>query len=49
MTVLNNEELKKNTEKCITELNRIKDEFEKSGWTKGDYEINLIPLFLLKD
>lgn len=48
MTILNNEELMKNTEKCITELNRIKDEFEKSGWTKGDYIINLIPALPFK-
>lgn len=29
-------------------MNRIKDEFEKSGWTKGDYEINLIPALPFK-
>jgi len=48
MAVLDNEELKKNTLKCVSELNRIKDEFEKSGWTKGEYQINLIPALQFK-
>ena len=48
MEVLNNEELKKDTDKCINELNRIKDNFEKSGWTQGEYKINLIPALPFK-
>lgn len=48
MQVLNNVEIKNDIKKCISELNRIRDDFEKSGWTKGEYEINLIPALPFK-
>ncbi|MBD3214678.1 MAG: hypothetical protein GF311_18855 [Candidatus Lokiarchaeota archaeon] len=48
MEVLNNEELKNNTIKCLDELNRIKENFEKNGWTQGEYKITLIPALPFK-
>ncbi|MBN1215551.1 MAG: hypothetical protein JXA99_08905 [Candidatus Lokiarchaeota archaeon] len=41
--ILKDEELKKNREEFMKKLNTIKEDFEKNGWTKGDYQINLIP------
>ena len=35
-------------EDCIKDLLKIKEYFEESGWTKGEYQINLIPTLPFK-
>jgi len=39
---------KEKREECIKDLIEIKKYFEKSGWTKGEYEISLIPALPFK-
>ncbi len=46
--ILNDKENLKNSEKTIKKLLDKKQEFEDKGWTKGEFEINLIPALPLK-
>lgn len=46
--ILNNEKKLQNPAECINDLKKIKENFETSGWTKGEFNIHLIPALVFK-
>lgn len=46
--ILNNKELLQNPKECVNKLIRLKEDFFQSGWTKGSYEIKIIPALPFK-